>query len=107
MNDLDRTIHENRIRLEKKYFPNGITLDMIKLLDKVGEMIKAAYLTGLKEGSSEQEWSNQSCIGYAILATEKLKWNESLTKELVRAMYRNFDFVTPDVAADAYQDSIY
>ncbi|WP_246021137.1 hypothetical protein [Paenibacillus lentus] len=107
MSNIDYTILENRIRLEKKHFPDGMTSDMIQLLDTVGTMIKDAYLAGLQEGQAEQEWNNQSCLGYAILAAEKMKWDETLTKELVRAMYRSFDFVTLNEAADAYRGSIY
>lgn len=107
MNDIDYTIVKKRIQLEQQFFPNGMTADMIQLLNTVGNMLKSSYLAGVQEGQADQAWSNQSCLGYAILAAEKLKWDETLTKELVRAMYQRFDFVTLEEAAEAYRGSIY
>lgn len=64
------------------------------------------YLIG-REQSPEREWSNNACLGYAILGAEKLGYSEAQTKELVRAIYSIFDFKAVDEAKEVYNKSPY
>ncbi|HAJ4038279.1 TPA: DUF2239 family protein [Escherichia coli] len=57
--------------------------------------------------SSESEWSNNACLGYAILGAKKLGYDDEQIEDLVRAIYREFDFKTVDEAKDTYNQSSY
>lgn len=57
--------------------------------------------------SSENEWSNNACLGYAILGAEKLGYSEKQIKELTRAIYGAFDMKSLDEAKDIYSQSSY
>jgi hypothetical protein len=54
-----------------------------------------------------QEWSNQTCLGYAIMAAEKAGMSEEVIQSLVRAMQNRFDFKTLEEAAEYYRNSPY
>lgn len=64
------------------------------------------YLIG-QEQSSEGRWSNNACLGYAILGAEKLGYNDEQIQELVRAIYGEFDWKSVDKAKDVYNKSSY
>lgn len=57
--------------------------------------------------SSENEWSNNACLGYAILGAKKLGYNDEQIKELVKAMYGEFDWKSIEEAKDTYNKSSY
>ncbi|TCP24466.1 hypothetical protein EV207_12526 [Scopulibacillus darangshiensis] len=64
------------------------------------------YLIG-QEQSSEGRWSNDACLGYAILAAEKLGYSEKKVQELVVAIYGEFDRKSIGEAKDTYNQSSY
>jgi hypothetical protein len=64
------------------------------------------YLIG-RERSPEREWSNNTCLGYAIFGAQKLGYDEEQTKELIRAIYSQFDMKTVEEARTAYSNSPY
>lgn len=64
------------------------------------------YLIG-QEQNSEALWSNNACLGYVILGAEKLSYNDDQIRELVRAIYSEFDWKSIDVAKDVYNKSSY
>lgn len=64
------------------------------------------YLIG-QEQSSESRWSNNACLGYAILGAEKLGYKDEQIKELMRAVYGEFDWKSVDEAKDVYNKSSY
>lgn len=57
--------------------------------------------------SSESEWSNNACLGYAIAAAEKIGMNNEQINKLVRAIYGQFDSKTLAEAKDVYIKSDY
>ncbi|KZE78234.1 hypothetical protein AV654_19630 [Paenibacillus elgii] len=52
-------------------------------------------------------WSNNACLGYAILGAKLLGYSEEQTKELVRAIYSEFDWKTVEEARTEYEKSPY
>ena len=54
-----------------------------------------------------QQWSNQSALGYAIMAAERLGWSEERIQQLVRSLHNRFDFKTLEEAAEYYRQSAY
>lgn len=54
-----------------------------------------------------EEWSNNACMGYAILAAKALGYSEEQIKQLVAAIYFEFDFKTVEEAKDVYNKSPY
>lgn len=59
------------------------------------------------EQSPEREWSNNACLGYVIQGTKKLGFSEEQTKQLVRAIYSEFDRKSVEEAKDVYNQSPY
>lgn len=53
------------------------------------------------------EWSNQTCLGYAIMAAEQMGMKEEDIQILVRNMHNRFDFKTLEEAAEHYRKSPY
>lgn len=53
------------------------------------------------------EWSNQACMGYAILAAEKVGIQEYEIEELINTMIHLFDRKTIEEAAEHYCKSDY
>lgn len=101
---------KKRLELEQKHFPQGVTTDMVKLLDDVEEALRQAYQAGYKAAESlsgGEEWSNNACLGYAIYGARKLEYTEEQTKKLVRAMYGEFDRKSLQQAKDEYNYSPY
>lgn len=54
-----------------------------------------------------EEWSNNACLGYAIMGAKKLGYSEEQIKELVRAIYGEFDWKTVEEAKEVYNKSPY
>ncbi|WP_240377284.1 hypothetical protein [Bacillus piscicola] len=57
--------------------------------------------------STENKWSNQACLGYAIVGAQKLGYEEKQIKELIQAIYGVFDVKSITEAEDMYRDSPY
>lgn len=57
--------------------------------------------------SSENEWSNNACLGYAILGAKKLKYSENEIEKLIRAIYGEFNWKSVDEAKETYNKSPY
>lgn len=53
------------------------------------------------------QWSNNACLGYIVSALERKGWPEEEIKEVVRAVYIEFDFKTIDEARNIYNKSPY
>jgi Holliday junction resolvasome RuvABC DNA-binding subunit len=51
---------------------------------------------------SQGNWSNNACLGYAILAAKSLGYTEEQTNELVRAIKGEFDLKTIEEAKRTY-----
>jgi hypothetical protein len=54
-----------------------------------------------------EDWSNNACLGYVILAAKRMKLNEKETKLFVQSVKAQFDSVSVDKAADVYCQSSY
>lgn len=54
-----------------------------------------------------EDWSNNACLGYVILAAKRLNLSEKQTKDLVDSVKSQFDFVSVESAAHVYQRSSY
>ena len=54
-----------------------------------------------------EEWSNNACLGYAILGAKKLGYSEEQIEALVRAIYSGFDWVSIEEAKEVYSKSPY
>ncbi|WP_342477403.1 hypothetical protein NYE24_30610 [Paenibacillus sp. FSL H7-0350] len=52
-----------------------------------------------------QEWSNNACLGYIRAALLRKGWAEEQIREVVRAVYYEFDFKTIEEAARLYERS--
>jgi len=97
-----------RVDLHRKHFPKGATSADIKLLDDVQELISRAYQAGREAAAaSPQGMSNQSILGYAILAAERIGLSNNEIHLLVNNLHRLFDEVTLEEAAGHYVQSEY
>ncbi|MFA2556881.1 DUF2239 family protein [Bacillus cereus] len=76
-------------------------------LDEQAEGNRSQYLRRLvwEAQSSENEWSNNACLGYAILGAKKLGMNDEQIGKLVRAIYSEFDWKSVEEAKDTYNQS--
>lgn len=54
-----------------------------------------------------EEWSNNACLGYVILAAKRLKLNEKETQEFVNSVKAQFDCHSLEYAKDVYCKSPY
>lgn len=54
-----------------------------------------------------EEWSNNACLGYVILAAKRMKLNEKQTQDLVNSVRAQFDAVSTEEAAGVYRKSPY
>ncbi|MHA6530157.1 hypothetical protein [Paenibacillus sp. BAC0078] len=54
-----------------------------------------------------EEWSNRVCLGYIIAGLERKGWSEDQIRQVVGAVYREFDFITVEEAKDKYNKSYY
>lgn len=57
--------------------------------------------------SSENEWSNYACLGYAILGAKKLGYDNEQINRLVKAIYSEFDLKSVEDAKKIYIKSNY
>lgn len=64
------------------------------------------YLIG-REQSPEGRWNNNACLGYAILGAQKLGYDDEQVKNLVRAIYSEFDWKSVNEAKRIYEESTY
>ncbi|TDF94867.1 hypothetical protein E1757_22220 [Paenibacillus piri] len=55
----------------------------------------------------ESRWSNSACLGYAILGAQRLGYSQNQIKELVRAVYSEFDLTSIAEATVVYELSPY
>lgn len=53
------------------------------------------------------QWSNQACFGYMILAAEKAGVKAEQIQEIVRKMHRVHDEISVEEAAKFYRESDY
>lgn len=100
---------EARMQLSQKYFPNGVKPNEIALLDEVERMLGKAFSDGYKMGETfaEEMWSNNACLGYAILGAKQLGYKEAQIRELVLAVYGQFDWHSVEEAKNCYNESPY
>ncbi|MFW5437133.1 hypothetical protein [Paenibacillus apiarius] len=54
-----------------------------------------------------EQWSNQACFGYAILAAERAGLTEEQIRQLAKKMHRVHDEVSVEEAAKHYRESDY
>ncbi|MCY7487262.1 hypothetical protein [Paenibacillus alvei] len=54
-----------------------------------------------------EQWSNQACLGYMIMAAEEAGISSDEILNIVRKMHRMHDEVTVDEAARFYRGSDY
>lgn len=80
-----------------------------KWMDEQAEGNRSQLLRYLisQEKSPEGRWSNNACLGYAILGAKKLGYDDERIQELVRAIYSEFDWKSVDEAKDTYNKSSY
>lgn len=57
--------------------------------------------------SSESEWNNYACLGYAIIGAMKLGYSEEQIQDLVKAIRSEFDFRSVPEAEKVYVNSPY
>jgi hypothetical protein len=78
-------------------------------LDSEANGNRSEYLRKLidRDTWSQGDWSNNACLGYAILGAQALGLSEVQTKQFVRAIYREFDFKTVEEAQKVYEQSPY
>jgi hypothetical protein len=102
-------IGKKRRELEQEFFKEGLTSEQIRLLGRVEEMLGKAFQAGYKmaEMFQSEQWSNNACLGYAIIGAKKLKYTEDQTKKLVRSINSEFDFKSIDDAKSVYNNSPY
>ncbi|MGY3386766.1 Holliday junction resolvasome RuvABC DNA-binding subunit, partial [Paenibacillus polymyxa] len=76
-------------------------------LDAKSKENRSGYLRSLvdRDMSSQGQWGNEACLGYAILAAKRLGYPEELTERLVLAIYREFDIVSVSEARKEYDGS--
>ena len=68
---------------------------------------RSQFLRDLVQHSAENDWSNNACLGYAILGAKKLGYDENQMNQLVRAIYSEFDRKSVEEAIDLYNKSSY
>ncbi|MFN7137964.1 MAG: hypothetical protein ACK4UN_01350, partial [Limisphaerales bacterium] len=78
-------------------------------LDTEAKGNRSEYLRKLIDSDmwSEGDWSNNACLGYAILGAQKLGYSEEQLGKLVRAIYSEFDRKSIDEAREVYNQSPY
>ncbi|WP_337101987.1 hypothetical protein [Paenibacillus sp. YIM B09110] len=106
MNNLEFTAAQRRRELEAKYFPQGMEAGEIGLLTEVEQLLIKAYRAGAEQAHC-QSWSNQSALGYVIMAAEQVALPAKLINLIVKTMHCGFDFNTIEEAAAHYRQSDY
>ncbi|WP_278342700.1 hypothetical protein [Parageobacillus thermoglucosidasius] len=59
----------------------------------------------LREQNPENTWSNNACLGYAILGARKLGYQDEEIRKLVRAINSEFDWKSISEAKEVYEKS--
>lgn len=100
---------QTRIQIEREFFPQGLTPENIRLVDRVEQISQQSFSYGYKIGSAIQadEWSNNACLGYAIKGARRLGLTDEQTRKLIRSIYSTFDDVSVDEAKRTYENSPY
>lgn len=102
-----------RFQLEREFFPNGLTPDMIRLFDRFEQVVEQissmSFKSGYKLGGMIQadEWSNNACLGYAILGAKRLEGSDEQINRFVHAIRSEFNFISVEEAAGVYERSPY
>lgn len=81
-----------------------------QVLRDIENIMGAAYKAGHEIANvigPAEEWSNASCLGYAIKGARRLKFTEVQITELVGAIRGEFDWVTLGEAEQTYNKSPY
>jgi hypothetical protein len=93
----------------EKVLPKDLAAEQMKILDQAENLFKQAYQAGFNEARlfGGEEWSNNACLGYAILGAEKLKYSEEQTRKLIRTIYGIFDLTSVGEAREVYNKSSY
>ena len=109
MSRLQLTAAKRTNELAAKHFPEGLTPQLIALMDDVRAQLVAAYSAGEAAGDTiaSEKWSNASNFGYLILASEKIGLAEEDINRLVRALHGIHDMRSVDEAAAHYRNSAY
>lgn len=68
---------------------------------------RSQFLRDLVQESPESDWSNNACLGYAISGAKKLGYDDEKIRQLVRAIYGEFDWKSVEQAKDDYENSDY
>ncbi|WP_394189517.1 hypothetical protein [Paenisporosarcina quisquiliarum] len=68
---------------------------------------RSQFLRDLVQQSPESDWSNNACLGYAILGAKQLGYDKEQINQLVKAIYSEFDFKSVEKAKDVYSKSPY
>ncbi|WP_090647634.1 hypothetical protein [Paenibacillus sp. UNC496MF] len=78
-------------------------------VDSEADGNRAEYLRKLidRDMFNREPWSNNACLGYAILGAQKLGYSEEQLQKLVRAIYSEFDFKSIKEARAIYEQSPY
>ncbi|WP_160168722.1 hypothetical protein [Sporolactobacillus terrae] len=50
-----------------------------------------------------EKWSNDSCLGYMLLAADRIGYDAEQKRQLLGAMYYEFDLKTVEEAAEFYR----
>jgi hypothetical protein len=79
------------------------------LFDKLAGNNISMYLRGLinRDMFSDGDWSNNACLGYAILGAQRLGYSEEQIKQLVRSINGQFDSKSVEEAKEVYNQSPY
>ncbi|BFH18286.1 hypothetical protein PMJ10TS2_79140 (plasmid) [Paenibacillus melissococcoides] len=78
-------------------------------MDKEAKGNRSEYLRKLlaKDMWSRGDWSNNACLGYAIIGAKNLGYSDEQLFTLVQSMDREFDCKTIDEAKAIYERSPY
>lgn len=78
-------------------------------VERRAEGNRSEYLRKLVERDvwGQEAWSNNACLGYAILGAKRLGYSEEQTEKLIRAIYSMFDETSIEEARELYERSPY
>ncbi|TKH44202.1 hypothetical protein C1I60_12795 [Paenibacillus terrae] len=98
-----------RMELERKHFPNGVNAAQIAMLNNIEKRLAEAYKAGYEQSSifGFHEWSNNTAMGYAIMAMERLDFEYVQIKRVIKSMYRVFDGISIEQARQHYNESTF
>ncbi|GBF78277.1 hypothetical protein PA598K_06895 [Paenibacillus sp. 598K] len=90
-----------RRALERKYFPRGLEINEIRLLDE----IQLHLMDAAEQTVGVERWSNAANLGYAIVAGLSVGMSPKEVEKLVSAMRVVHDNVSVAEAASHYNRS--